>query len=182
MRMTESTSLETGFVPSNTSPTAYDQASKTCHRMSSRLSVGEFGCTRAPIYPFAPILLPGRTLKILEPTWMSSPLVINFTTHPITWLESPGIADRIVASSCCSKNDLSLPSVSAAVFETARRSIASMANRWSRSSSTTWRSMSATLVLASNFRAAARAASLEAATPTRAPPSLNSLAAPRMYW
>jgi len=34
---------QTGLVPSSTSPTAYDQPSNTCQRMSFTLSVGEFG-------------------------------------------------------------------------------------------------------------------------------------------
>ena len=41
-------SLETGLVPSRTSPTAYAQPSNTCQRMSSMLSVGELGWMRAP--------------------------------------------------------------------------------------------------------------------------------------
>ena len=43
MASTDSGSLETGFVPSTTSPTAYAQPLNTCQRMSSTLSVGEFG-------------------------------------------------------------------------------------------------------------------------------------------
>ena len=39
---------------------------------------------RAPIYPLAPICVPGRTLKIFWPTMISSSLLISFGTQPIT--------------------------------------------------------------------------------------------------
>jgi hypothetical protein len=45
---TDSGVLETGLVPSSTSPTANDQPERTCQRMSSTSSVGEFGWIRAP--------------------------------------------------------------------------------------------------------------------------------------
>ena len=42
-------SLDTGLVPSTTSPTAYDQPSKTCQRMSAPLSVGELSTLFAAV-------------------------------------------------------------------------------------------------------------------------------------
>ena len=46
---TEAGSLFTGLQPSTTSPTPNAHPLKTCHLMSSRLSVGELGWIRAPI-------------------------------------------------------------------------------------------------------------------------------------
>jgi hypothetical protein len=52
-------SLEAGLVPSSRSPTPYAQPSKTCQRMSSGWSVGEFGCSRAARRPRPPSSRPG---------------------------------------------------------------------------------------------------------------------------
>lgn len=79
--------------------------------MSSTLSVGELGCTRAPRYPLAPMFVPGSVLKTFAPTAMSSRFDISFTTQPMTSLDQTDMRDLIAASSTVSKTCFRSPSV-----------------------------------------------------------------------
>jgi hypothetical protein len=107
MAATLATSLETGLFPSTTSPTPKHQPLRTCQRMSSTLSVGEFGWTRAPMYPLAPIFEFGSGLKTVWPTFVSSSLVMSLTIMPMTSLGRPIMTALISSSVLVSKKLLS---------------------------------------------------------------------------